>query len=38
VGELPKVAIDLTVNREPANTRFGYRLDDAISLRNARRV
>ena len=37
-GELPKVAIDLTVNREPTVMRFGYRLDDAIALRNARRV
>jgi len=37
-GELPKVAVDLTVNREPTVTRFGYRLDDAIALRNARRV
>jgi len=37
-GELPKVAIDITVNREPAITRFGYRLDDAIALRNARRL
>ena len=38
VGELPKVAIDMIVNREPAVTRLGYRLDDAIALRNARRV
>lgn len=37
-GELPKVAIDMTVNREPTTARLGYRLDDAISLRNARRV
>ncbi len=37
-GELPKVAVDLTVNREPTVPRFGYRLDDAIALRNARRV
>lgn len=37
-GELPKVAVDMTVNREPTVTRFGYRLDDAIALRNARRV
>lgn len=37
-GELPKVAVDMTVNREPTKTRLAYRLDDAISLRNARRT
>jgi Tfp pilus assembly protein PilW len=37
-GELPKVTIDMTVNREPYTPRLAYRLDDAISLRNARRT
>jgi Tfp pilus assembly protein PilW len=37
-GELPKVSIDMTVNREPSVTRLRYRLDDAIALRNARRT
>jgi len=37
-GELPKVGVDLTVNRRPAITRLKYRLDDQIALRNARRT
>ncbi len=37
-GELPKVGVDLTVNRQPTITRLRYRLDDQIALRNARRT
>lgn len=37
-GELPKVSIDMTVNREPSVARLRYRLNDAIALRNARRT
>lgn len=37
-GELPKVGVDLTVNRRPAVARLKYRLDDQIALRNARRT
>jgi prepilin-type N-terminal cleavage/methylation domain-containing protein len=36
-GQLPKISIDLIVNREPATARLNYRLDDAVALRNARR-
>lgn len=38
VGQLPKVQIDMTVNREPSVARLRYRLHDAIALRNARRT
>jgi len=38
VGQLPKVQIDMTVNREPSIPRLRYRLHDAIALRNARRT
>jgi Tfp pilus assembly protein PilW len=37
-GQLPKVSIDMTVNREPSVPRLRYRLHDAIALRNARRI
>ena len=37
-GQLPKVSIDMSVNREPTVGNNGYRLTDAIALRNARRV
>jgi len=37
-GELQKVSIDMTVNREPTITRLQYRLNDAVALRNARRT
>jgi hypothetical protein len=37
-GQLPKVQIDMTVNREPSIDRLRYRLNDAIALRNARRI
>ncbi len=37
-GELPKVGVDLTVNRQPTIARLHYRLDDEIALRNARRT
>lgn len=36
-GQLPKVSIDMTVNREPSVDHLKYRLDDAVALRNARR-
>jgi Tfp pilus assembly protein PilW len=36
--QLPKVEIDMTVNREPSIPRLHYRLHDAIALRNARRT
>ena len=38
VGQLPKVQIDMTVNREPSVARLRYRLHDAVALRNARRT
>jgi type II secretory pathway pseudopilin PulG len=38
VGQLPKVQIDMTVNREPSVPRLHFRLHDAIALRNARRI
>jgi type II secretory pathway pseudopilin PulG len=37
-GELRKLSIDMTVNREPTITHLQYRLNDAIALRNARRT
>jgi prepilin-type N-terminal cleavage/methylation domain-containing protein len=37
-GELPKVGIDMTVNRQTSTPQLQYRLDDAIALRNARRT
>jgi prepilin-type N-terminal cleavage/methylation domain-containing protein len=37
-GQLPKVTIDMTVNRRPSITRLNYRLNDDIALRSARRV
>jgi Tfp pilus assembly protein PilW len=37
VGQLPKVQIDMTVNRQPSTPQLHYRLHDAIALRNARR-
>jgi prepilin-type N-terminal cleavage/methylation domain-containing protein len=37
-GQLPKVTIDMTVNRQPSITRLNYRLTDDIALRSARRV
>ena len=37
-GQLPKVVIDMTVNREPSITRNRYHLVDAIALRNWRRT
>jgi hypothetical protein len=38
VGQLQKVQIDMTVNREPSVPRLRFRLHDAIALRNARRI
>jgi type II secretory pathway pseudopilin PulG len=38
VGQLQKVQVDMTVNREPSIPRLRYRLHDAIALRNARRT
>jgi Tfp pilus assembly protein PilW len=37
-GQLAKVQIDMTVNREPSIPRLRYRLHDAIALRNSRRT
>jgi prepilin-type N-terminal cleavage/methylation domain-containing protein len=37
-GQLPKVTIDMTVNRQPTIGHLNYRLDDAVALRNARRT
>jgi prepilin-type N-terminal cleavage/methylation domain-containing protein len=37
-GQLPKVTIDMTVNRQPTTGHLNYRLDDAVALRNARRA
>jgi Tfp pilus assembly protein PilW len=37
-GQLPKVTIDMTVNRRPAVTRLNYRLNDDIALRSATRI
>jgi len=34
---LPKVSIDLTVNRKPSVSRLAYRLQDSIALRNGTR-
>jgi Tfp pilus assembly protein PilW len=37
-GQLPRLEINMTVNRKPSVTRLQYRLNDAIALRNARRI
>jgi type II secretory pathway pseudopilin PulG len=37
-GQLPKVTIDMTVNRRPSVARLNYRLNDDIALRSATRV
>ena len=37
-GQLPKVSIDLTVNRQPTIGHLNYRLNDDVALRNARRA
>ena len=37
-GSLPKVGVDMRVNREPSIANNAYRLTDAIALRNARRI